>query len=383
MSLLDRVKFDGMPNNAEWLVCKQPTEGLSTATKLIVGEGQVAVFVKGGQIFDIFEAGTYTLSTDNIPILSSFINLPYGGKTPFTAEIYYINITSKLDAYWGTKDPIQMIDPKYNVRVRVRAFGQFGFKVSDYSIFLRELIGTLGPYKVCNPKNIINYFSGYLITKLKTIIASEITQEKISVLEITANLDELSDKAFAKIQDEFYKYGIEIVNFFIESINFPEEDFDMINKILLNKAEFDIIGEQRYNTLRSYDIYEKAAENEGGAVGAAATIGIGLGLAKNISNGMGEKNIEAIGENSQDRVKIYRCSCGVENDSSSNFCKSCGKKIIHEKICKVCNHPNTIDAKFCVKCGTLLVEKKVCSKCGEDIEEGTKFCSNCGERIGE
>ncbi|WP_249664258.1 SPFH domain-containing protein, partial [Lysinibacillus sp. D4B1_S16] len=86
-------------------------------TTLIVNGGQVAIFVKGGQMCDVFNAGTHVLSKNNIPILHNIVNLAYGGETPFSAEIYFINLTVKMDLYWGTTDPIQLIDPKYFVKL--------------------------------------------------------------------------------------------------------------------------------------------------------------------------------------------------------------------------------------------------------------------------
>ena len=122
MAIIDVVRFDGLKSR-DWLIYKYYSEELVLGTQLIVQEGQVALFVKGGAIADIFFPGTYTLSTNNLPILKSLVNLPFGGKTPFSAEVYFVNTAVKLDVNWGTTDPIQLIDPKYFVKLRIRAFG--------------------------------------------------------------------------------------------------------------------------------------------------------------------------------------------------------------------------------------------------------------------
>ncbi|MEQ8199668.1 MAG: SPFH domain-containing protein, partial [Clostridiaceae bacterium] len=109
-----------------------------------------------------------------IPILQSIINIPFGGRTPFTAELFFINKTAKLDVLWGTSDPITLIDPKYAVRLRVRAFGQFAIKISDYRIFLTELIGALGDSQVIKYDLVIKYFnSTYLLltSRMKTLLS--------------------------------------------------------------------------------------------------------------------------------------------------------------------------------------------------------------------
>jgi len=245
MAILDRIKFEGMLNGRDWLVYRYPGEEFVAGTQLIVGEGQVAVFVKGGQAQDYFTAGTHTLSTSNIPLLQGIINIPFGGKTPYTAEIYFINKTSKLDMNWGTVDPIQLVDPKYNIKLRIRAFGQFGMKVDDYRVFLTELIGSMNPLEVVNYSKMLNYFKGVLVMKTKSLIAQAIINNKVSALEISASIDEISKFCMTEISNEFNRFGLKVVNFYVQSINFPDEDFEEINKILRDKASFDIIGDQR------------------------------------------------------------------------------------------------------------------------------------------
>ena len=182
MAILDRIKFDGLLNGKEWLIFRYPGEAFVAGTQLIVGEGQVAVFVKGGKAYDFFTPGTYTLSTSNIPLLQSIINLPFGGKTPYTAEIYFINKTARLDINWGTIDPIQLVDPKYNIKLRIRAFGQFGMKVDDFRVLLTELIGSMNPYEVVSYEKMLNYFKGVLVMKAKALIAKAIISD-ISSME--------------------------------------------------------------------------------------------------------------------------------------------------------------------------------------------------------
>lgn len=252
MAIIDVIKFNGIQNR-DWLIYRYPGDNFSTGTQLIVNEGQVAVFVKGGRALDYFSPGTYTLNTNNIPILKSFINIPFGGRTPFTAEVFFINTTAKLDILWGTTDPISLIDPKYTVRLRVRAFGQFAMKIIDYRVFLTELIGAVGDGQVVKYDIVTRYFRGVIAAKIKTIIADIIINQRISVLEITPRLEDISNEAMRRISGEFHRFGIDIINFYISSVNFPDEDFAVINRILGEKAAFDIIGDNRYNIKRSFD----------------------------------------------------------------------------------------------------------------------------------
>ena len=123
MAVIDVVKC---PMRDTELCVKFPSNDLRMGSQLVVYPSQVAFFVKGGQIYDQFEAGTFTLKTSNIPLLNKIINLPFGSESPFQAEVWFINLTSKLDMKWGTPTPIQLEDPKYNIIIPVRAFGQYG-----------------------------------------------------------------------------------------------------------------------------------------------------------------------------------------------------------------------------------------------------------------
>lgn len=377
MAILDRVKFDGLKSR-DWIVYKYPSEGLVFGTQLIVSEGQMAIFVKGGQVCDIFGPGTYTLDTNNLPILKRIINMPYGGKTPFSAEIYFVNVTTKLDIYWGTTDPIQIIDPKYYVKLRVRAFGQAGLKLVDCRRFFTELIGAMPQNDVIRYDKINEFYKAIVITKVKTIISDTIINNKISALEINPQLENISNKVREKITGEFNNYGLAVVNFLISSINFPDEDFDNINKILEDKAAFEIMGDGRYATKRSFDIYEGAAKNENGVAGAFVAGGIGVGAGINIANNMNDTVTQPI----KGETFIECPVCHKNISTSSKFCNECGSAVKKAEItCSKCGEKNPADAKFCNECGHNLQIKKCV--CGVELPENSKFCLNCGRKVEE
>ncbi|MBE6060625.1 MAG: SPFH domain-containing protein [Clostridium sulfidigenes] len=379
MAIIDVIKFNGI-RNRDWLVYRYPGDSFVFGTQLIVGEGQIAVFAQGGKALDYFSPGTYTLSTQNIPILKSLINIPFGGKTPFSAEVFFINNTAKLDILWGTTDPISLIDPKYAVRLRVRAFGQFAIKISDYRVFLTELIGALGDSQIVKYDLVIKYFKGIIVTKIKTIISDIIINQKISVLEITPRLEEISEIAKNRIFMEFERFGIEVVNFYISSINFPEEDFNTINTILEEKAAFDIIGDNRYNVKRSFDVMQSAADNEGG--GNLATAGIGLGLGAGAGIAVGNNFATAASSVINTPAKTVTCQkCGTENSEGAKFCSGCGNKVATAKIeCYSCKALVDDNMKFCPNCGSSML-KKTCTNCHTENLPGTKFCSECGTKL--
>ena len=379
MAVINRIKFDGL--NREWIIYRYPGEDFVMGSQLIVGEGQVAVFVKGGRALDYFTAGTYTLSARNLPILKTFVNLPFGGKTPFTAEVYFINKTSKLDINWGTADPIQLIDPKYNIKLRVRAFGQFGLKVDDYRVFLTELIGTMNEYDVVSYQKLLGYFRGLLVSKVKALIAQAIIKNKISALEITASIDDISEFSKQEISEEFHRFGLRVVNFYIESINFPDEDFEAINKILSDKAAFDIIGDRRYVSMRSFDVLESAADNPGGVAGAfvGAGLGIGAGLgAGQAMGGVASQLCTAVPDGKEGKCP----QCGTPYDGDDLFCANCGSRLAPQQIvCGNCGAEIEEDAKFCTRCGEAVAKVIACPSCNTENEKGTKFCKECGTKL--
>ncbi|PNV63745.1 virion core protein (lumpy skin disease virus) [Clostridium sp. chh4-2] len=355
MAILDVIKFDGLKSR-DWIIFKYFKDNIVLGSQLIVKEGQVAIFVKGGQVCDVFYPGTYTLSTSNLPILQGLVNLPFGGRTPFSAEIYYINTTTKLDIEWGTTDPIQLIDPKYFVKLRIRAFGQMGLKLRDYTNFFRELIGGMNQADVVSYDKLKKFYKGLIVIKVKSIIADTILTEKISALEIATKLEEISDRTKEKISLEFEKYGLDVVNFYVQSINFPDEDFAKINQILEEKAAFEIMGDGRYVTKRSFDVYEGAATNENGVAGVFAAGGLGLGASMN----MGQAMSGAVGN------PMQASNAAQTAQTEMMKCPKCGKEV-----------PK--GSRFCLECGENLTER-VC-ECGEKILPGAKFCSFCGRKV--
>ena len=282
MALIDVVKYNASDDEFVW---KFPSNDLKIGTQVIVNPAQSAFFIKGGVILDEFTNGTHTLKTENIPLLNSIINLPFGGNSPFQAEIWYVNLISKLDNKWGTTNPILLEDPKYGVIIPVRAFGQFGFKISNPRIFLETLTGSLPSFSA---DKIQEYFKGRIISSLTSLISKKLVRENISILEMNMFLDELSIFCQENISDEFKKFGLEVMNFYFMSVNVPLDDPSVV-KLKESKdlaAKVKITGKELYQMDRSFDVLDNAAKNEGGAAGNIMSAGLGLGLGVGIGNQM-------------------------------------------------------------------------------------------------
>lgn len=174
MALIEVIKYNGSFSEFVW---KFPSEDLKLGAQLVVNHSQRAFFIKNGTICDEFVEGRYTLKNSNIPLLNKLINLPFGNKSPFAAEVWYVNMLTKLDNKWGTLKPINLEDPLYGIVVPTRAFGQFGFKIVEPKIFMQTIVGTL---KTFSSNEIVEYFKGKLISSVSTIIAKAIVQKNIN-----------------------------------------------------------------------------------------------------------------------------------------------------------------------------------------------------------
>ncbi len=289
MALIDRIKFDSPSDDA--IVWKFPSEDIRLGAQLIVNESQEAVFFKGGKALDTFGAGTHTLSSDNLPLLRKLINLPFGGKTPFSAEVWYVNKIARRDLKWGTKGPIQVIDPLYNYPVSVRAFGRWGMRVIDSRNFIVQIVGTQTSSAAkgyIGSDRIEEYFVGEIVQRLSDALAKFFVESDVSVFQASARMNDLSAFISNDITPEFQRFGIDIVNFNVERISIPEEEQKKFQEILGKRMEIDQISQARagqaYTTMRTFDTLEKAAENEGG--GAGQLMGAGLGLGAGLGAGV-------------------------------------------------------------------------------------------------
>ena len=312
--------------------------------------------------------------------MSKIVNLPFGGKSPFTAEIWYINKIFALDVKWGTASAIQLQNPKYKVFVPVTAFGQFGIKVDDSKKFLTKLVGTLPSF---DHDVMVKYFRGLLVSNVKNVISEYLIKKNILILEINAFISEIGKELEDKLKPELDKYGIELVNFYVTSIEAPEDDSAVIKlkDALSKRAEMDIVGYD-YTTERSFDTLESAAKNEGSGsnlMNAGIGLGMGLGVGGYFGNQMTSvsSKIDINGEEKvNEKNKCNKCGCILEENQK--FCPKCGEKI--GDFCKKCGAKLSKNSqKFCPECGALQVF--VCPKCKKEIDEQSKFCPECGEKL--
>ena len=243
--------------------------------KLIVREGQTAVFINEGQLADVFEAGTYTLNTQNMPILTTLKGWKYGFDSPFKAEVYFVNTHLFTDEKWGTKNPITLNDERFGL-VEIRAFGTYAFKISDPGKFIVDIVGT------------DNNFTNFEINEhLKSLIATRFTdtvgEANLPIELYAANTTELSETCREVMNPEFGTVGISLEKFFIENVSMPEDlKKEIFEYSRIDKLDLDLLT--KFKTARAI---EAAASNEGGTAGAGMGMGMGFVLAQQMGGLMG------------------------------------------------------------------------------------------------
>ena len=281
MAILDIVKLDVASD--DFIVQKFMSEHqweLRIGTQLIVNEGQEAMFLKGGVALDVFTAGTHTLVTGNIPLLRKMVNAMFGGNTPFTAEVWFINKTVKRNLKWGTPQRIPLLDPQFGFPINVGAFGQWGFRIDDSRSFVAQVVGAqLG----ADSTKIYEYFIGEIVEKLSQSV-SRLIAGGVPLLQVNTKLTDISQAVTQAIVPEFSRFGIELVNFSISNISIPPDEMKKIQDVMAKRMEMQVLGSvpvgQGYLTAKSFEVMGEAAKNSGavgGMMGVAAGVGLGLG----------------------------------------------------------------------------------------------------------
>jgi membrane protease subunit (stomatin/prohibitin family) len=281
MGLMDRLRGE-LIDIVEWTDTSRDTlawkfprhqNEIKSGAKLVVREGQTAIFVDQGRLADVFDPGTYTLDTANLPILSTLEGWKYGFESPFKAEVFFVNTRRFPDQKWGTKNPIMLRDPEFGP-TRLRAFGTYAFRVSDPATFLETIVGTSGDVD-----------TGAITDQIRNILVARFTdvlgESKLAALDMAANVDELGGFVAEKMADDMDEYGIEVLNLLVENVSLPPA----VEQALDQRTSMGVIGDLgAYTQYQTAQAIGKAAENPGGGA-AAAGVGFGAGMA--MANQMG------------------------------------------------------------------------------------------------
>lgn len=430
MAFIDLVRWT--PEGENIYAWRFPHTNLSTMTQLIVQESQEAVFFSKGQMAGKFGPGKHTLSSENIPIIRRLYGLPFGGKNPFTAEVWFVNKIQAYNLAWAT-DTMSIHDADYNTHIPLRASGQYGLKVVDAEKFLVKAVGTKSTF---TEKDLTSQFAGEFITKAKSIIMQHMLENHIGFKQISAHLNAMSTLLQKDMSAFWAELGIELTKFYITTIEVDTSTPEgrRVQEAIAKQTELSITGrtwqqEQMFETTNN--AINGMTQGIGGMGGDGSLIGglMAINMMNGMANGMGgamqgmmqpQYNQPNFGGNQgqmgqmggmpqgQPQVKMVHCSncahrypntarfcpkcgdpynpcpkCGTDNDTNARRCISCGTPLTNgagagAQFCPQCNSPLPAGASFCGNCGTRITTQSVCGRCGTPLNPGIKFCPSCG-----
>jgi excisionase family DNA binding protein len=280
--------FDVVENPDEMrdeIVHRVPDSGAGDfriGSQVIVREAQNAVFFRDGKALDTFSAGRHTISTANIPLLIDLLGTAFKGRSPFTAEVYFVSMREFVDQKWGTPQPILVRNPGMALGVALlQGYGTYSVQIFDAQQFVTQIVGTAGIYST---KEIEGRLRSMLLSKLQDLLG-ETTSAK-TVPELIGLVEELGAGVRAKAQDDFKALGLTLKSFYIESLKPSDKSAEELRAMgMLDMAT--------YTQLQAADAMRDAAQNPSGGAGLTAGIGAGMGIGDALSDAIRGRNAGA------------------------------------------------------------------------------------------
>jgi membrane protease subunit (stomatin/prohibitin family) len=326
----------------------EPGGELKLGAQLVVLENQWAVFFRDGRALDTFTTGRHTLTTANVPLLGRLIGAPFGGTSPFRADVYFVSRKVFTDLKWGTKDPVAFRDSELAM-VRLRAHGVFASRVVAAQIFVNQIVGSMGSFAT---DDIEAYLRDLIVARLNDVLGETLK----TVLDLPQHYDELAEALKGRVAGDFAKYGLELADFFINAITPPED----VQKVIDDRAGMAAAGDPnaylRFKAARAMG--DAAASQAGGAAAGGAAAGLGLG----VGAGLGMMIPGMV----QQAAKGDATPAAPAAAAAAGTCSACGAAF-------------QAGAKFCPGCGAKLTAA-YCSGCGAALPSSAKFCPGCGAK---
>lgn len=260
------------------LIWRQPEEDFNTNSTLIVMPGEEAIFIKGGNIEQTFDSGTYKLSTENYPFISRLRNAFSGGISTFNCVVYFVRKAHSMEIFWGTDSPIQVRDPVMMISTSVQARGSYKVQVDNPGKFLAKMVGNNVPFIMQGELN--NYFISEFQQHIKSSLARAIRSANQEILGICAEQDILAGQIHPILQEILDDYGLKLITFTIAAIDIPENDPNrqMLEEAFAKKGVMRILGDD-WGRQQASEMLHTLAANPGAGGVAAAGAGMGMGMA--------------------------------------------------------------------------------------------------------
>ena len=257
---------------------------IQNGASLTVRASQVAIFVNEGQVADVFGPGTYKLTTQTLPVLTYLKNWDKLFESPFKSDVYFFSTRQQIDQKWGTPQPITIRDKDFGA-VRLRAFGNYSFRVADPALFHTEISGTRESYGVAD---VDGQLRGLVLQNISTAIASS----GIPFLDLAANQHAFAQALTIQLVPEFAKIGLHLDGMTVQNLSLPED----LQKVLDQKIGMGMVGNDmgkfmQYQTAQAIPKFAEGAGGGGGgiagdAMGLGAGVALGQVLAQNLQAGL-------------------------------------------------------------------------------------------------
>ncbi|WP_421953678.1 SPFH domain-containing protein [Polaromonas sp.] len=250
---------------------------------LTVRESQMAVFVNEGKVADVFGPGTYKLTTQTLPVLTYLKNWDKLFESPFKSDVYFFSTRQQIDQKWGTPQPITIRDKDFGA-VRLRAFGNYSFRIADPKLFHTEISGTRDSYTTAD---LDGQLRGLVLQNISNAIASS----DIAFLDLAANQLAFAQALVTQLTPEFAKIGLKLESMTVQNVSLPEE----LQKILDQKIGMGMVGNDmvkfmQYQTAQAIPKFAEGGAGGSGIAGDAMGLGAGVALgqvlAQNLQAGL-------------------------------------------------------------------------------------------------
>ena len=259
------------------LAWRFPMEGMEIQNggTLVVRESQMAVFVNEGQVADVFGPGTYKLTTQTLPVLTYLKNWDKLFQSPFKSDVYFFSTRQQIDQKWGTPQPITIRDKDFGA-VRLRAFGNYAFRIADPKLFHTEISGTRESYTVAE---VDGQLRGLVLQNISNAIASS----GLPFLDLAANQIAFANALAQELQPAFAKIGLLLEAMTVQNVSLPEE----LQKILDQKIGMGMVGNDmgKFMQYQTAQAIPKMAEGVGAGGDAGGLAGAGLGMGAGVAMG--------------------------------------------------------------------------------------------------
>lgn len=281
MKLIKSIYWE--QGDREELIYRFPFNNISLGSVLTVNESQEALFFKNGVLYVVFRAGRHVLSTATLPVLNKFVNLPGKVDETFTAEIWFVNKLYKRNMSWNTEG-LRVLDPYFQIPVKVSARGQYGVRIADSALFMKKLIGTLSYVTI---ELVEKQFRIDVIETVRVSVSKFLKENNLNINELGVGYKELSKSVAKNLQVVYEEYGVELLNFNIEDIGVDENDpgYQKVMEAVVERAKLGML-DLTYVQKRQLEIAQDAAKNEG--ANNFMNIGMGLSMGSAVGKMVGD-----------------------------------------------------------------------------------------------